>query len=159
MQSLEKSSSSIDGDPKFILRESSTPFSLFNIYLPFEMEMKIFSYLDAKDLCVTSKVNQAWNTMSQENLLWKELCREEIEKEKCPRCYRERNEGIDDDIRGKSICDISFSVFIDRSFHRTLFAQICALLNLAATYVSKIMSLGTDGSNYLNTTKERFTYS
>jgi len=99
MQSLEKSSSSIDGDPKFILSESSAPFSLFNVSLPLEMEMKIFSYLNAKDLCVASQVNQAWNALSQENSLWKELCREEIEKEKCPHCYRERNEGIDDDIR------------------------------------------------------------
>ena len=43
------------------------------IKLPPEVTLKIFSYLNPKDLCRTAQVCKGWSTLARDGQLWKEL--------------------------------------------------------------------------------------
>jgi hypothetical protein len=49
-------------------------FSLLND----ELIIKIFSYLNARELCILSKVNKNFKRLSEDEKLWKEICQKEI---------------------------------------------------------------------------------
>ncbi len=48
--------------------------SMWGSSLPMEAMLQIFAYLDAKTLCICSKVNHYWNSASAVDPLWKNLC-------------------------------------------------------------------------------------
>ncbi|XP_064392311.1 F-box/WD repeat-containing protein 8-like isoform X2 [Halichondria panicea] len=47
---------------------SSIPF--FDIELPWEIALIIFSHLSLRDLCVCSQVSQSWKALADDNVLW-----------------------------------------------------------------------------------------
>ncbi|ELU16864.1 hypothetical protein CAPTEDRAFT_225676 [Capitella teleta] len=46
----------------------------FDIDLPRELAMKIFQYLDARDLCRCCQVSRAWKSLAEDDFLWSEIC-------------------------------------------------------------------------------------
>ncbi|XP_028639859.1 F-box/WD repeat-containing protein 15-like, partial [Grammomys surdaster] len=44
------------------------------LYLPSELLLEIFSYLDAFSLLQVAQVNKYWNAISSSDILWKKLC-------------------------------------------------------------------------------------
>ncbi|EJU05596.1 WD40 repeat-like protein [Dacryopinax primogenitus] len=57
------------------------PFTLF----PSEVSLRVLSYLDATTLTKTAQVNRNWNRLSNDDILWKTMCEQHIER-KCHKC-------------------------------------------------------------------------
>ncbi|GAA5911629.1 hypothetical protein JCM6882_008058 [Rhodosporidiobolus microsporus] len=53
--------------------------------LPREVTLKIFGYLDAISLGRAAQVSRAWKGMADDDLLWRTMCEQHIEK-KCEKC-------------------------------------------------------------------------
>ncbi|KAI9293252.1 WD40 repeat-like protein [Neoconidiobolus thromboides FSU 785] len=53
--------------------------------LPRELSLKILSYLDAKSLVQASSVSKVWKSAAEDDLLWRTLCDQHINK-KCTKC-------------------------------------------------------------------------
>lgn len=57
----------------------------FVAILPKEINLTIFSYLDAKTLCHAAQVSQTWKEIANDDLLWHQMCEQHIDK-KCTKC-------------------------------------------------------------------------
>ena len=45
-----------------------------NVFLPTELSLKIFAYLDVRSLCRASRASRAWRDLAFDPSLWKSLC-------------------------------------------------------------------------------------
>ena len=57
------------------------PFTLF----PREISFRILKHLDAMTLGRTTQVSRLWHTLSDDDLLWRNMCEQHIER-KCEKC-------------------------------------------------------------------------
>lgn len=57
------------------------PFSLF----PREVSLKVLGHLDAISLGRAAQVSRAWRTLADDDLLWRNMCEQHIER-KCEKC-------------------------------------------------------------------------
>ncbi|KZO95838.1 WD40 repeat-like protein [Calocera viscosa TUFC12733] len=57
------------------------PFTLF----PSELALRVLSYLDAATLTRAAQVNRNWNRLANDDVLWKTMCQQHIER-KCTKC-------------------------------------------------------------------------
>jgi F-box/WD-40 domain protein MET30 len=57
------------------------PFALF----PREVSLKVLSYLDAFSLGMAVQVSRDWKTLADDDLLWRGMCVQHIER-KCTKC-------------------------------------------------------------------------
>jgi F-box/WD-40 domain protein MET30 len=55
------------------------------IVLPREVSLKVFCYLDAISLGRAAQVSKVWKNMADDDLLWRTMCEQHIEK-KCEKC-------------------------------------------------------------------------
>ncbi|BFY99993.1 hypothetical protein BsWGS_03033 [Bradybaena similaris] len=49
-------------------------------HLPIDLKLHIFSYLDARSLCVACCVNQEWSRLTSDELLWQSLLKNDMQK-------------------------------------------------------------------------------
>ncbi|CAL1543841.1 unnamed protein product [Lymnaea stagnalis] len=59
-----------------VIRDSDD--NSFFQYLPVDLKLQIFSYLDARSLCLACCVNQEWSQLTCDNLLWKHLLQQDL---------------------------------------------------------------------------------
>src|ERR1700733_736245 len=57
------------------------PFFVF----PREISLRVLKYLDATSLARAAQVSRGWRTLADDNILWRNMCEQHIEK-KCRRC-------------------------------------------------------------------------
>ena len=57
------------------------PFFAF----PREIALRVLKYLDATSLARAAQVSRGWHTLADDNILWRNMCEQHIEK-KCTRC-------------------------------------------------------------------------
>lgn len=57
------------------------PFFVF----PREISLRVLKYLDATSLARAAQVSRSWRTLADDNILWRNMCEQHIEK-KCARC-------------------------------------------------------------------------
>ena len=83
--------------------------------LPDELLLRIFSYLKVKDLCTCSLVSKKFRDISEDDTLWKELCR----------------------ITWKGKYLMNFELFYKGDFSRSLFKELQSIRNEKDTQSKK----------------------
>lgn len=53
--------------------------------LPREISLRIMRFLDASSLCRAAQVSKHWRTLADDDMLWRKMCEQHIEK-KCDKC-------------------------------------------------------------------------
>lgn len=98
---------------------TSIPF--FDLSLPREVGIQIFSHLDFKDLCACAQVSKSWKILAEDELLWYHVG--------CQLGYvRRRNCAVVDQENWKAI--VQHSMLEERSLRRNWKERICKVSGL-----------------------------
>ena len=57
----------------------------FPSFIPTELSVKIFCYLDTVSLCKAAQVSQRWRALADDDLVWQRMCEQHIDR-KCTKC-------------------------------------------------------------------------
>jgi hypothetical protein len=80
-----------------------TEVPFFDVKLPKEVGIKVFSFLDYRDLCHCSQVSWSWHALADDEVLWCRICQKHgLEKEP--------SLGLDNDLRQSMLAIISSHV-------------------------------------------------